>query len=95
MVEVQAQNHALIVDCPEYILKEESAQHIEHGVKYLEISTTTFRFAQADMTPTHARYTSARTHGHRQKKRVMKADEKYLAQSVGHLSVKTVKKSTG
>ena len=58
---------------------------------------------RANTSPTDKMYAFPRTHDHRQKKGVMKAEEIYassessdddfLAQSVGHLRVKTVKKS--
>ena len=58
---------------------------------------------RANTSPTDKMYEFARTHDHRQKKRIMKAEEIYsssessdkefLAQSVGHLRVKAVTKS--
>ena len=55
------------------------------------------------MSPTDKMYAFPMTHGHRQKKRIMKAeeiysssegsDDEFIAQSVGHLRVKAVKKS--
>ena len=58
---------------------------------------------RANTNPTDKMYAFPRTHDHRQKKRIMKAeeinsssedsDDEFLAQSVGHLRVKAAKKS--
>ena len=58
---------------------------------------------RANRSPTDKMYAFPRTHDHRQKRRIMKAeeiysssensDDEFLAQSVGYLRVKTVKKS--
>ena len=55
------------------------------------------------MSPTYEMYALPRTYGHHQKRKVMKAektysssessDDEFLAKSIGHLRVKTVKKS--
>ena len=78
-----------------HMLKEETVQHMKHSAKYVDNSIIIHLFEE------HKMYEFPRTHNHRQKKRIMKAemiysssessDDEFLAQSVGHLRVKAVK----
>ena len=78
-------------NCPAYETQCEICRKFNH---YLSV-------CRANMSPTDKVYEFPRTHNHRQKKRIMKAemiysisessDDEFLAQSVGHLRVKAVK----
>ena len=80
-------------NCPAYGIQCEICRKLNH---YTSV-------CRANTSLTGKRYAFPRTHDHHQKKRIMKAEEVYsssegsddefLAQSVGHLRVKAVKKS--
>ena len=80
-------------NCPAYGTQCEICRKFDH---YSSV-------CRANTSPTYEMYALPRAHGHHQKKRVMKAektysssessDDEFLAKSIGHLRVKTVKKS--
>ena len=81
----------------------ETAQHMEYSAKYVENSIIIHLFVEKTRVQHIKKNAFPSTHDHCQKKRVIKAekiysssessDNDFLAQSVGHLRVKTVKKS--
>ena len=81
--------HVKVRNCPAYGTQCEICRKFNH---YSSV-------CRANTSPTDKMYAFPRTHDHRQKKRVMKAeeiyassessDDEFLAQSVGHLRVKT------
>ena len=80
-------------NCPAYGAQCEICNKFDH---YSSV-------CRANTSPTDEMYALPRTHGHHQKRKVMKAektycssessDDEFLAKSIGHLRVKTVKKS--
>ena len=79
-------------NCPAYGVQCETCKKFDHFSSV----------CRRNMSPKDARYSLPMTHGHHQKKKVMKAEETYtssessddefLAQSIGHLRVKNVRK---